>query len=127
MDKSTIKWLIIAAVIIGLIIVAVLIAMAAKPGTKTITGGGTTQTPGLGGTLGNILGGVFSGNWWSNIFGGGGAGNYETVNCDPNRPGYDKDGTPNPNCGKSYAGCTAGKCDPARPGFDECGFLNSNC
>lgn len=129
MDKQTIKWLIIAVIIIGLIVVALLIAKAAKPRTKTITGGGGTQTPGLGNSLGNILGGVFQGNWWQNIFGG----SFSLSDCDPNRPGYTKKGKKDTRCtttnvsGYTLKGNCVNGCDDGNPGYDCDGFPSVNC
>lgn len=112
MDKQTTKWLIIAAIIIGLIIVAVLIAKAAKPGTKTITGGGGTQTPGLGSLLGDVL----QSDWWGNIFGG--------KKCDPKNQGFQMNGVFNPDkCGRPKEF----ECNPDKPGWNMQGFLDPGC
>lgn len=60
-------------------------------------------------------------------FGTGSSGEPGVVNCDPNHPGYDVDGSANPNCGKDYTNCDSSKCDDSRSGFNQCGFLDLNC
>lgn len=52
---------------------------------------------------------------------------YVAIDCDPNRVGFEKDGTPNALCGKDYTGCDYNKCDPNRYGWNECGFLDNRC
>lgn len=115
-------------ILLGLAIIIGLIALWPKKedATQPPINPPPPTTSGLGGALGGILSGVFAGDWWKKIFGGK-KDEYPVVDCDPARPGYEKDGTVNPNCGKDYTGCVQGKCDPKRPGFDECGFLDVNC
>lgn len=122
-------WKIAIAIIaiIGLIVLAVVIAKATTPQPVVTTQQQQSGT-GFSGNLGNIIAGAIGG-FLGNLFGGGGKDNDTpaTVQCDPNRAGYELDGTPNANCGKDYTGCVAGKCNPNRYGYDECGFPNVNC
>lgn len=47
--------------------------------------------------------------------------------CDPYKPGYDKDGRPDPFCGKPLPGYLS-ECDPNHPGYDVYGFADAvNC
>lgn len=48
------------------------------------------------------------------------------LNCDANRPGYDKDGNIDGFCGNAPPPYSA-PCDPYKPGFDINGFLNIEC
>ena|ERR1051326_5574014 len=121
---------VINGILIGLLIVAILLgslalAKANKPMVPPTPQNPNPPPQGLGNAFGQILSNLFNSDFWKNLFGK--KDEYPVVDCDPNRKGYEKDGTPNPNCGKDYTGCTVGKCDPKRPGFDECGFLDVNC
>lgn len=122
MDKKTVTWIVIAALVIALIIGLYFVVKAMEPKLPVIstTTPGTTPAPTTG--IVDILGTLFEGI--KNLFG---PKSPEVVQCDPSRPGYEKDGTPNPNCGKDYTGCELGKCDPNRSGYDECGFPTINC
>lgn len=78
----------------------------------------------------NLIQSIISGaaNLIKGWFGTGSSNNEPgVVNCDPNNPGYDVDGSANPNCGKDYTNCDSSKCDPNRSGFNQCGFLDLNC
>lgn len=120
--NKTVKWILISVLIIVLaVVVYYLVKASQQPSTQPP---GPPAPPGGPGTdLANILGGLFSGNWWKNLFGG----SPKVVDCDPARPGYEKDGTPNANCGKDYTGCDINKCDLNRPGWNQCGFPDTRC
>ena len=120
--NKTVKWILIGALVIALLIGLYFLAKASEP--KLIIPGQAPQpAPGdLNTNIVGILGSLFTGI--QNLFGGG---TPKVVDCDPDRPGYEKDGTANPNCAKDYTGCKVGVCDPKRSGYDECGFPTINC
>lgn len=121
MSKKTWTVVLIILAIIALIVIGILIYKATKP-VPIVQQEPIAPQPGLGGLLGGLLSGI--GGWLGGLIKGD-KGN--VVDCDPNRPGYCKDGGPCPTCGKDYTGCDFDKCDPSRPGYNQCGFPDVNC
>lgn len=117
--SKTVKWIIIILLILTL--VAVVFFIIREINKPTQQGPGTAP-----GGIASILGAYLPqlSNWVKGLFGGKGP---DVVDCDPNRPGYEKDGTYNVNCGKNYTGCDPDKCDPLRSGWNQCGFPDNRC
>lgn len=120
-------WKITLAVLAGLSLIA--LAIILYNATKPKPVGPPAPSPdagGFGGAIGTIIAGL--GGWLGNLFGSGGSGaSVPVVECDPDRIGYNKDGTANPNCGKDYTGCDYEKCDPNRSGWNMCGIPDNRC
>lgn len=73
----------------------------------------------------NILGGLFSGDWFKNLFGSG--FNFGLPKCDPSRPGYTTSGVYDARCTISSGdGCDPNKCSD-QPGLNDCGFMDERC
>lgn len=127
MSQKTINILLVSGLILLLILgVSSLVKASGTSNLPPAPSPDANPKAGLGDAFGKILGQIFSGNWFKNIFSGK-DDLPSVVNCDPNRVGYDMDGTANANCGKDYTGCKVGVCDPNRLGWDECGFPDMNC
>lgn len=97
MNKTPIKWILIALLVIAIIIALYFLMKSKEPAPPPLSGGQPSGNLNTG--IVDILGTLFQGI--KNLFGK-----------------KDK---------KDYTGCKIGICDPKRPGYDECGFPDVNC
>lgn len=125
MTQKTINIILLSLLAVAIIIGVIAIFRKPAQPPVQVQPPGTPPQSGLGGALGSILSNILTADFWKNLFGR--KEEYPVVDCDPNRPGFEKDGTANPNCGKNYTGCDPNKCDPNRSGWNECGFLDARC
>lgn len=113
--NKTVKWVLIVILIIILIAAVIFLVRASKPEPTNYVPG---PPPASGSDPINAIittvGGWLSTLWQTN------AGKQ----CDPNRPGFQKDGVYNPDKCGSGAGF---ECDPNKPGYNMQGFPDTNC
>lgn len=122
--NNTVKWILIVVVILAAL---ALIAWGIKyyldsraPVPAPQPGG----PPPAGNSIIDILGNLFTGNFFSNLFSGN--------KCDPDSPCYTKKGDYKQECcANNYNPnvniCNPNLCDPANPGYDQCGGFKIGC
>lgn len=123
MSDKALKVTLAIIVILALIAFGVILYKATEPNTSPSPNPPTSPPQGTGGALSGIISSI--GGWFGSLFSNN--NNPPVVDCDPNHIGYDKDGTPNPNCGKDYSGCDPDVCDPNRSGWNMCGMPDNRC
>lgn len=114
--NKTVKWILIIILIIILIVAVYFLIKASQPQPVPNYNpplGGPPQDNGFGAII-STVGGWLSTLWQTNA----------QKQCDPNRPGFQKDGTYNPDkCGMGVGF----ECDPNKPGYNMQGFPDTNC
>ena len=114
--NKTVKWILIALVIVAalaLIIVAIKYFSQPAATQPPVPGG---PPPGPANSIIDILGGLFSGGFFNNLFNG--------KKCDSARPGFQNNGVYNPD--KCGVGVGLG-CDPNRSGWNLGNFPDPSC
>lgn len=124
--NKTVKWLLIAVLIIVVLAFGIYLFINWPRKDATLppsTGGGVPSSAGA--AIAGLLAGLFSSDWIKNIFGGGGNGMAAPA-CQQANPGFDNNGFYTRACGGVPGGGGA-NCNPDDPGKDMFGFNNSQC